>query len=94
MIYVHNNFHYAVRDFSPKNLWEGHFVYVFGNGLKQKVTICNIYRPARDIDTFMNGLTRIRSLFSQEHSDKFIVGDLNLDLLKTNTRANIVKFST
>ena len=56
------------------------------NGLKQKVTLCNIYRPPRerneDIESFINDLAPILSTVSNERSDKMIVGDYNIDMLK------------
>ena len=97
LIYLHKNFQFAIRDFySPNNLWEGQFVDIFGNGLNQKVTLCNIYRRPQDrnidIDMFMNDLVPIIETLSREHSDKFFVGDFNLDLLKTDAREKYSEF--
>lgn len=78
LIYLHKNFQFAIRDFySPNNLWEGQFVDIFGNGLNQKVTLCNIYRRPQDrnidIDMFMNDLVPIIENLSREQSDKFLL---------------------
>ena len=87
----------SIRDFySPNALWEGQFIDIFGNNLKQKITICNIYRPPRDrndhIESFINDISPILSTLSQERSDKLFVGDFNIDLLKANIREKYSDF--
>ena len=77
VIYLHQNYQYIVRDlYSSNKNWEGQFIDVFGNGLKQKITLCNIYRPPRDrnddIELFINDLAPIIAMLSQERSDKLI----------------------
>ena len=91
LIYLYQNYQYAIRDFySPNTLWEGQFIDIFGNNLKQKITICNIYRPPRDrndhIESFINDISPILSTLSEERSDKLVVGDFNINLLKANIR--------
>ena len=97
VIYLHQNYQYIVRDlYSPNKNWEGQFIDVFGNGLKQKITLCNIYRPPRDrnddIELVRNDLAPILAMLSQERSDKLILGDFNIDLLKVNTREEFSDF--
>ena len=97
LIYLHKNFQYNTRDFySSTTNWEGQFIDIFGDELKQKITLCNIYRPPRDrnddIQLFINDLAPVLETLSHERSDKLILGDFNLDLLKINTREKYSEF--
>ena len=91
MIYLHNSFQYTIRNiYSPNKYWEGQFIDIFGNGLTQTITLCNIYRPPRDrnddIQSFIDALTPIIDTLCKESSDKIIVGDFNINLLSITTR--------
>ena len=97
LIYLHKHFQYNVRDLYVSNTnWEGQFIDISGNDLKQKITFCNIYRPPRDrnddIQLFINDLASILDNLSHEFSDKIILGDFNLDLLKLHTREKYSEF--
>ena len=97
MIYLHKDFQYNVKDFyNPNDKWEGQFLDVYGNGLTQKIALCNVYRPPRDrnadIENFMNDIFPIIETISREPGDKMIVGDFNINLLKMNTRAKYADF--
>ena len=69
---------------------------VFGNGLQKKFTLCNIYRPPRDsnkeLDLFLKDFIPIIEKLSTESSDKIVVGDFNIDLLKLNTRQKYTEY--
>ena len=91
IIYLHKKYKFSIRNiYTPNHSWEGQFIDIFFNGNNQKITLCNIYGPPRDrnddIEFFINDLGPIIEVLGQENSDKIIVGDFNLDLLKINTR--------
>ena len=91
IIYLHTDFQYTVRDFySPNKHWEGQFLDIYGNGLRQTITLCNIYRPPRDknedIQIFIDDIIPIMDTVCKESSDKIVVGDFNIDLLNVTAR--------
>ena len=97
MVYLHKQFQYHIRDmYVPNNLWEGQFLDITGKNLQRKVTLCNVYRPPRDrnedIERFLTDLSPCISTLSDEPSDKLIMGDFNIDVLKTNIREKYADF--
>ena len=97
LIYLHKNLTFVHRNlYIPNHIWEGQFIDISLHENDKKLTLCNIYRPPRDrnndIDLFINDLSPIIEALSRESSEKVIVGDFNLDLLKMNTRQKYTEY--
>ena len=90
VIYLHKRHQYSIRAFDfNSNIWEGLFIDVFGQHIKKKITLCNIYRRPRDqlINKFLNDIKPILNTLGQERSDILIAGDFNIDLLQVNNKS-------
>ena len=89
--YVHKKFRFAELNlYDTSNMWEGIFVEVSGGGLKKKLNLCNIYRPPRDrnadIQMFLEEIGPILNTLSQSQTEVIFSGDINIDLLKVDSR--------
>ena len=89
--YIHKKFQFVNLDLYKKSqMWEGLFLDVFGGGLQKRITLCNIYRPPRDrntdIESFIREISPLLNQISQSENDALFCGDLNIDLLKIESR--------
>ena len=90
-IYLYNTFSYTVRPIqSSSRLWEGMFLDIEADILNKKVTLCNLYRAPKDtnayLSQFIEEISPIIDVLSRESSNLIYVGDINIDLLKLQTR--------
>ena len=86
-IYIRDKHKYKIRHdlslFIP-HVFESIFIELTFRG--KQVIIGNIYRPntypQADIDIFINTMNDLQQLLAAEHKESYIMGDMNLDLLK------------
>merc|ERR1712029_782129 len=75
--------------------WEAQSILVSGGGLKQKISMDNVYRPPRlnnsnfSIETFVKEIEPYIDKFSKEPFDQMFVGDFNIDLKQIKSREKI-----
>ena len=96
-IYLHEQFSYTVRNlYSPSRLWEGLFLDVKHDSFTKQLTLCNIYRAPRDtnaeLSDFLNDITPIIELLSNESSNVIYAGDINIDLLQFKQREKYCEY--
>lgn len=95
VIYLNKRHHFSKRQFTfNSNIWEGLFIDVFGKYIKNKITLCNIYRQPREhlIDEFLNDVSPIVNTLGKQRNDVFIAGDFNIDLLLANKKTKNGEF--
>ena len=87
-IYLLNGFTYYPKIVSEKsNRWEGLFLDVYHDNMKNKTVIGNIYRPPRrnncnsEIELFLDEIRPVIQKLNKEKSSIFLSGDFNLHLL-------------
>ena len=94
--YVQEN--YTVKDlklYSDSKSWEGQFLEVFGNGLRGKLLLSNIYRPPRtsnDFNVFQNNFFSILNELADKYKHMIIAGDTNADSLQFNSNSSIKEY--
>ena len=96
-IYVKDTLEYIVRQdlsiFIPHVL-ESLFVEI-GHG-KKKIIIGTVYRPntypKADIDVFIHTMNELQHILDRENSDVYIMGDINLDLLKFSSHGKTCEY--
>jgi endonuclease/exonuclease/phosphatase (EEP) superfamily protein YafD len=84
VIYLHNRHQYTLRNYKYNNsIWEGLFIDVFGDHIRNKITLGNIYRQPREqfIDEFLKDLNPILHSLGKQNNDIMLAGDFNIDLL-------------
>ena len=98
-IYLHEKYkHIPVNLNLAFTSWEYQCIEVFGGDLKNKITICNIYRPSKESDCnriykiFLKEFTEIMVQLSQIKHDCAVLGDFNIDLLKINKNKTFSDF--
>jgi hypothetical protein len=78
------------------SIWEGQFIDVLHPTLKNKITLCNIYRQPKDspelIKTFLEDLSKIFEKLNREKSEVIVAGDFNLNLLNINSKQVICDY--
>ena len=84
---------------SPTSLWEGLSLKLSGDRLKSPINIHTVYRPPREKkrrrdeyrteksnhDVFMEEFEPCLEKIKKDNTDSIIMGDLNYDLIETNT---------
>ena len=93
IIYLSRKYTYTLRNlYDTSEIWEGLFIDIFGDTLKGKITLGNIYRPPKynnrneTIEDFSTEFRPIIEKLEKEKSNIFITGDFNIDLLKLQER--------
>ena len=91
LIYISTRFHYKhLSLYKKSDIWEGQFIELSGSQLERNIIIGNIYRPPRDTNanyhTFIEELNPIFEFVNNKNCECSILGDFNIDLLKTNER--------
>ena len=91
VVYINKNFKYKTLDvYTATETWEGIFVDISAGGLPNNVTICNIYRPPRDLnnqlENFLKSIGPVLHNLALSRNNMLFCGDLNIDLLKVDTR--------
>ena len=91
VIYISTRFHYKhLSLYKKSDIWEGQFIEISGSQLERNIIIGNIYRPPRDTNanyhTFIEELNPIFEFVNNKNCECSILGDFNIDLLKTNER--------
>ena len=91
VIYVSNRFHYKhLSLYKRSDVWEGQFIEISGSQLERNIITGNIYRPPRDVNTnyhtFIEEMNPIFEILNNKNCECIILGDFNIDLLKTNER--------
>ena len=91
IIYLHESFRYKILDmYTASNIWEGMFLEISGQNLKQNIILGNIYRPPRDknedINNFIEEYCRILAKIHGKRRDVILAGDFNIDLLQVKNR--------
>ena len=89
-LYIRDNYTYKDRDdlsiFIP-HIFESVFVEIHAG--KKKFIVGVVYRPntfpKADLEIFMHSMNELQSKLSRENSDVYIMGDMNIDLLKFMT---------
>ena len=82
---------YEINDlnlYKNSNSWEGQFIEVKGNGLRNKLLLSNIYIPPRGRVNFVNfkdEFFTILNRITDKYKNIIIAGDTNADALKFNT---------
>ena len=77
---------------------DGQFVDVYGENLKGKITIGNIYRPPISnnsnvsLPKFISEIEPVLNKIAHENNCSIITGDFNIDLLQINERVEIQKY--
>jgi hypothetical protein len=92
-IYIKDNHTYKVRSdlsiFIP-HVFESKFIELSFN--KKHIIIGTIYRPnsfpQADVDIFSHTMTELQDLLGRENKDVYIMGDMNIDLLKFSDHRN------
>ena len=90
-LYAHNKYSVIERnDLTVKNeSIETIFIEILNNEGKDVVVGILYRRPHTDLNLFFNSLNNILSIINEEHKLCYILGDFNLDLLKSDTQAPV-----
>ena len=98
-IYLNDQYEYKLMNYDINcTKWEFQCVEIFGGNIKNKITICNIYRPPihnnnnRVISTFLEEYSKLIRILSKVKHVCAVAGDLNLNLLKINERPLISNY--
>ena len=95
VIYLNNKHQFSIRNFTyNSSVWEGIFIDVYSEFIKNKITLCNIYRRPREnlIDEFLSDLDPILHDLGKEKHDVLVSGDFNIDLLLSNQKKKYGEF--
>lgn len=90
--YVKDEYKCSVRPVCQNSTFESLFIDVNSESFQNKITLGNIYRPAKhnnsikEINDFMNEILPIIDVLSKENSQLAISGDFNINLLEINNR--------
>ena len=87
VIYLQKRFDYKVcKTINTSNIWECVFIDIKNGGLKNTLTLGNIYRPPRDLnenyECFNEAFATILHELSKGNRECVIVEDFNINLLK------------
>ena len=80
------------------DIWDGLFLEIKHDKLKNKIIIGNIYKPPKDnnncgnVNGFINELEPILSDLGNTNSEVLICGDYSINLLKTNSEQHFSYF--
>ena len=97
-MYLNENYSYTIRNLNnSSNIWEGLFIDINGSNLCRTLTIGNMYRPTHDNNNnvniqFISELSPIIEILQGENTYTAIVGDFNINLLKTSERNKFCEF--
>ena len=97
LIYLRNDYKYAnILTNTKSDIWEGQFINVSNELTKEKIIIGNIYRPPVDLNEnyqlFTDEFTFILNQLQKGKREVIILGDFNIDLLKTTTKPKIKEY--
>ena len=99
IIYLKDDYTYKERQLcNDSNIWEGLFIDIEHEGLDNKITLANIYRPPKNHDNntvlskFNDEIRPIVTQLSQERSNFIVTGDTNINLLKINERIKFQEY--
>ena len=99
VIHLKEEYTFTERHLSVNsNLWEGLFIDIQHEGLENKITLANIYRPPKDNDCnavltkFNDEIRTIVNQLSQENSNCIITGDTNINIFEVNERTNFQEY--
>ena len=97
--YVQDTYDVTIKTLvNTSNLWDGLFLEIKHENLKNKIIVGNIYKPPKDnnncdnINGFVSELEPILSELSNTNSEVLICGDYNINLLKTNSEQHFSYF--
>ena len=96
-VYIHESFQYKFADIEiVPSSFEQLCLDISGGGLRNKLRLCNVYRPPRDrnceLKSFLNEFTPFLSSVSNRSKNCVIVGDFNIDLLKLESRSLFAEY--
>ena len=98
--YVQDTYDVTIKSLvNTYNLWDGLFLEIKHENLKNKIIVGNIYKPPKDnnncgnINGFISELEPILSDLSNTNSEVLICGDYNINLLKLIRNNISVTFS-
>lgn len=91
IIYLQNKFSYNLHPLqSSSRLWECLIIDVEADMLNKKITLANLYRAPKEttlhLTEFINDLSPIVDVLTRRSSNVIFIGDINIDLLKLQTR--------
>ena len=99
IIYIHEEYTYKLRNiYTQSDIWEGLFIDVSGQNLRQPITIGNIYKPPHsnnnnaNIERFIEEISPIINRLQKENKYAAIVGDFNINHLQINEREKFEEF--
>ena len=99
IIYLKEDYTYNERQLSDNSeVWEGLFIDIDHEGLENKITLANIYRPPKNNDSnavltkFNDEIRTIVNQLSRENSNCIITGDTYINLLKINKRTKFQEY--
>ena len=99
IIYLKEMFSFSVRaPPADATVYEGLFIDINHDSLKNKITLCNIYRPPKNnnnnatVDTFINEIRPVIETFNKDSPNLLITGDFNLNLLAINERTKFQEY--
>ena len=97
--YVDNAYEVSVlKKINSSNVWEGLFLELNHESIKNKIIVGNLYKPPRDnnnaanINAFTMELEPILQELSSTNAEVLIGGDYNINLLKINGEAHFSDF--
>ena len=90
-MYIHHTQQFTVLNNQYKcDSWEYQKIKITNEGLTKYIIVINIYRPPNDLQQsyrqFIDEFAILLSTFDKVNSEIVITGDLNINLLKINTR--------
>ena len=98
--YVQDTYDVAIKTLvNTSNLWDGLFLEIKHENLKNKINVGNIYKPPKDnnncgnIYGFVSELELILSDLSNTNSEVLICRDYNINFRKTNSEQHLSYFS-
>ena len=97
--YVDNTYDVTVRaQVNNSDIWDGLFLEISHENLKNKIIVGNIYKPPKDNNNsanfkgFVSQLEPILSDLGDTNSEVLICGDYNINLLKVNSEPHFSYF--
>ena len=97
--YVDNTYDVTVRaQVNNSDIWDGLFLEISHENLKNKIIIGNVYKPPKDnnnsvnVKGFVSQLEPILSDLGNTNSEVLICGDYNINLLKVNSEPHFSYF--
>ena len=100
IIFLSNDYYYLIiSSHNDSKLWDGMFIEVNGESLREKVIIGYLYKPPhsnnnnnKTIKQFCQEIAPIISDVSNGSSNFIVTGDFNIDLLQINERSDFQKY--